>query len=147
LSAVIEHHPAGDESRRTTLATVEITQEGRNRGLYRARFTEDTLADHATEPFLFLPKYLRPAELLLHASLVRLTGQHAHMPPRPGLAVPEAVERGGLRYVPIHRLVEPARTGFLRWLERFSELPLAVPGASMGLAPEPLYVQFLKGAV
>lgn len=107
--------------------------------------TGDSLGEivHSFQPQL---PYLRLPELLMHACLVRLTGK-AEMPPRPALCVPEAVEQEGLRYVPIHGLVEPARTGFLDWLNRFSEEPVEHPAAPQGIVPETLYVKFLTEAV
>lgn len=101
---------------------------------------------HSTEPFLFTPEVMRPAELLLHACLVRLTSTQ-EMPARPGLCVPEALVHEGLRYVPLHCLVEPARTGFRNWLHEWSEPPLEHEGAPLGIAPEPLYVKFLQSAI
>jgi hypothetical protein len=59
--------------------------------------------------------------------------------------VPEPIEKDGLRYVQIHDLVEPARTGFTEWLHRFSEPPKEHEGAL--IAPEVMYGQFLKEAV
>jgi hypothetical protein len=146
ICAVIEHPPATRSLSRDTLGSVEIKQVGRARGTYVARFREHTMPDQSTDSFRFMPSYLRPAELLLHACLVRLTGTH-EMPPRPGLCVPEAVEKDGLRFVPIHMLVEPARTGFLNWLTRYSEPPIEHESAPQGIAPETLYGKFLAEAV
>lgn len=146
ICAMIEHLPAASVAYRKELGRVEISQVGRKRGTYVARFDEHAMARHVTAPFTFTPGYLRLPELLMHACLVRLTGK-AEMPPRPALCVPEAVEQDGLRYVPIHDLVEPARTGFLDWLHRFSEEPVEHPSAPQGIAPETLYVKFLSEAV
>jgi hypothetical protein len=146
ICAMIEHPPAAGSNSRDMLGSVEVKQSGRNRGTYVARFREHTMPDQTTAPFQFMPSYLRPAELLLHACLMRLTGTR-EMPPRPALCVPEAVEKDGLRYVPIHMLVEPARTGFLNWLTRNSEPPVEHESAPAGLAPETLYGKFLREAV
>lgn len=145
ISAQITHTPAAGTHRKN-LGSVEIGQVGRTRGTYVARFDEHTMPRQVTDPFMFAPAYLRTPELLLHACLVRLSGSH-EMPPRPELCVPEAVEKDGLRYVAIHDLVEPARTGFADWLCRFSEPPIEHEGAPLGIAPESMYVQFLREAV
>lgn len=147
MSALIQHRPSGTNARQPILATVDIVQEGRNRGLYRASFVEDLSGVHRTEPFLFRPKFLDPTELLLHAALVHLTGQHEQMPPAPRLSVPEELDVGGERYLPIHRLVEPARTGFKRWMSHRSVAPVAHPEAPQGLAPAALYMRFLHEAI
>jgi hypothetical protein len=146
ICAVIEHPPAAGANSRDMLGSVGIKQVGRARGTYVAHFKEHTMADQVTAPFQFMPSYLRPAELLLHACLMRLTGTR-EMPPRPALCVPKPLEFEGLSYVPIHMLVEPARTGFLNWLTRNSEPPVKHESAPDGLAPETLYGKFLTEAV
>lgn len=145
ICALIEH--AGPRAQSlTTLATVQIDQVGRTRGLYVARFDEHTMTRHVTEPFVFHPGYLRPAELLLHACLIRLNGR-VEMPARPALCIPDPIEKNGQRFVPIHRLVEPARTGFVSWLLRRNAPPVEHPGAHLGIAHESLYSTFLNEAV
>lgn len=145
VCAVIEHVPASG-LRRRTLATADIEQVGRSRGTYVARFEEHTMAKHVTEPFDFRPDHLSAAELLLHACLVRLTGK-SEMPPRPGVRVPPKIELAGLVHVPIHRLVEPAKTGFVSWLHFNGAPPLEYAGAPLGIAPETLYKRFLDEAI
>lgn len=145
ISAEIAHTPSGSGRHRRTLGTVEIAQ-AKQRGVYVARFDEHTQPRHTTAPFRFAADYLHPAELLLHACAVRLTGQ-AELPPRPALCVPPPVEINGVRFVPLHLLVEPARTGFAQWLARNSEPPLEHEKAPLGIAPETLYAQFLRDAV
>jgi hypothetical protein len=146
LSALIEHFPGGNSIRRRTLASASIRQVGRRRGSYEAHFDEHTMKRISTEPFQFTPDFMRPAELLLNACVVRLTGTQ-EMPPRPGLCVPNSLEFEGLSYVPIHQLVEPARTGFRNWLAEHSEPPMEHEGAPLGIAPEPLYVKFLRDVI
>lgn len=145
LSALVEHYPGGDAQRRHTLATADIQQKGR-RCHYVACFEEHTMSPVTTDVFLFAPGRLRPTELLLHAALHRLYGK-AVLGPRPALCVPDAISHAGTRFVAVHRLVEPARTGFLRWLTTNSEPPIEHPGAPLGIAPESLYVTFLSEAV
>lgn len=146
ICALIEHFPASSTSNRKTLGSVDIRQQGRSRGTYIARFDEHTMPRQATAAFKFTPAYLRPPELLLHACLMRLTGTR-DMPPRPALCIPDPIEIDGLNYVALHHLVEPARTGFLSWLHRFSEPPTAHESAPLGIAPETMYVRFLQEAV
>lgn len=145
ICAVIEHLSA-DERTLATLATTDISQCSRQRGTYRAVFDEHAMGRHVVERFEFRPEFLQPAELLSHACMVRLTGR-PEMPPRPGLCAPEGLELNGVRYVPIHRLIEPARTGFVRWLRQSSEPPVVHIGAPQGIAPEGLYVTFLRSAI
>ena len=146
LSAIIEHAPAGGSSGRR-LGALEIVRHRRARGVYRARVEEDLQPARSTLPFEFRPRVLRPAELVLRAALLRLWGQLATLPPRPALFLPPARMVDGKPYVSIRRLPEPARTGFLRWLQRCSEPPLGAPGAPDGLAPETMYTLFLREAV
>jgi hypothetical protein len=61
--------------------------------------------------------------------------------------VPEVIKSEGIRQVALHTLVEPARTGFARWLSVFSEPPTPHADAPLGVAPEVLYVKFLQEAV
>ena len=145
ICALIEHTGPRTQSR-STLATVQITQVGRTRGMYVASFEEHTMAMHVTEPFAFRPNYLRPAELLLHACLIRLNGR-VEMPARPALCIPDPIVKNGQRYVPIHRLVEPAKTGFVNWLLRRDAPPVDCPGAHLGIAHESLYATFLSEAI
>ena len=145
ISAVIEHAPLVGESRKT-LSTVDIRQVGRSRGTYTARFTEHAQPAHTTQPFELRPDFLRPAELLLHACAVRLTGR-PELPPRPALCAPKPVERNGMKALPIHLLVEPARTGFLHWLNHQDVEPEPAPGARLGVVPAALYGKFLSEAI
>ena len=145
MAATIEH-VSPDGRFRSSLATAEISQVGRRRGTYIARFDEHTMKRAVTGEFVFRPDVLRSAELLAHACAMRLTGTQS-LPPRPTLCIPDVVEMEGLRHVLIHTLVEPARTGFLRWLSAYSEPPTSHPGAPAGIAPEVLYVKFLQEAV
>ena len=143
MCAILEHS-ANDT--RNTLGLAHIKQVGRKRGHYVASFEEHTVKPFRTEAFEFAPAYFRPAELLLHACLQRLSGK-AEMPPRPGLCSPPPVQVDGLPYIQIHQLVEPARTGFRTWLRWFSEPAIEHPGAPLGVAPETLYVKFLCSAI
>lgn len=147
ISASIQHHSRARGESVTTLASVNIAQRGNNRGVYLATFIEDLATERCTEPFLFRPKFLNPAELLLHAALVHLTGQHEQIPPTPQLAVPASITVGDKDYIAIHKLIEPARTGFTRWLTRQSETPIAQEDAPQGLAPATMYAKFLQVAI
>lgn len=145
ISVVIEHlSPTGHF--RSALASAEISQVGRKRGTYVGHFDEHTMKRVVTKEFVFRPSFLRAGELVAHACAVRLTGELV-LPPRPALCIPEIIEAEGLKQVALHTLVEPARTGFLRWLSAFSEPPAPHPGAPLGIAPETLYVKFLQEAI
>lgn len=146
VSVVLEHAPSWGSSGRR-LGAMEVVRHQRTRGVYRARIEEDLQPARSTLAFEFRPRVLRPAELVLRAALLRLTGQLATMPPRPALYLPNPRLVDGRPYVPIHQLPEPARTGFLRWLHRCSEPPRLAANAPDGLAPETLYTLFLREAV
>lgn len=146
ICAFIDHVPSAGEIHRRTLASAEITMVGRVRGTYVARFEEHTLSRFTTEQFEYRPAYLRPAELLLHACLYRLGGK-AEFPPRPALNLPKPLSVDGRSCVPIHRLTEPARTGFSTWLHHIGKPPIEHAGAPHGIAPEQLYLKFLAEAV
>ena len=140
LSALIEHVSA-DETRRTTLASAEIRLVHRPARRYVGRFDEHTRRPVTTKEFVFSPAYLHPGELLMHACATLLTGEVA-LPPRPALCVPPALVLEGVPHIRVDDLVEPARTGFLRWCAHGH-------GASLlpGLAPEALYARFLREAL
>lgn len=145
LCAVIEHIAADTQSRRT-LGTLTVSQLGRKRGTYTAVFEEHTMTRHTVEPFDFHPDFLRPAELVLHACLHRLIGK-AELPPRPALCVPTPIQEAGREYVPVHRLVEPAKTGFLRWLDHNGVTVTPHTSTKQGMVPMPQYIQFLSEVV
>lgn len=145
LSILIEHRTV-EGNQGNTLGTAEISQVGRKRGQYQAWFDEHAGKRVNVAPFGYKPDYFRAAELLLQACAYRFTGQ-AELPPRPGLVLPKSIEKTGLRFVLLHTLAEPARTGFLLWLHRHSEPPIEHLGAAMGIAPETMYVKFLQEAI
>jgi len=147
ISVLIEHLPAGGVLQRRTLATMELLQVGRQRGTYRARLTEDAFAPAELEAFVFRPHQLSAPELVARAAAGYLTGSPNTAPRRPALALPRTVMEDGVEYLPIGRLVEPARTGFRRWLEVHSEPPLITEDAPSGLAPPGMYKVFLEKAV
>lgn len=146
LCALIEHVPAADQQHRRTLATMALSQVGKKRGTYTAVFDEHTMPKRTTDPFIFHPAFLRPAELVLHACLMRLSGK-AELPPRPILCLPDLIEEAGEEYVPIHRLVEPAKTGFVRWVA-YNDVSVTLhPQAPQGMALAEMYIQFLTEVV
>jgi hypothetical protein len=145
MCALIEHLPTAGNRHRRTLSSAEIKQVGRKRGHYVATFDEHTMKLRVTAPFMFRPAHLQAAELVLHACLIHLNGK-PEMPPRPALCVPPPLKLNGQRFVQIHQLVEPARTGFVTWLYHNDAAPLEHKTAPLGVAPESLYVRFLKEA-
>jgi hypothetical protein len=146
LTVIIQHFPnAGVRVRR--LGEMEIVQHKAARGVYRARIDEDLQPSHTTVPFLFAPKALRPAELVLRATLFALTGSTDELPPRPPLLLPKAESIDGKPCIRIRRLAEPARTGFVRWLYRERTPPVAHEGAPDAIAPEAAFLEFLHRAI
>ena len=146
ICAVIEHTPPAGEQYRRVLGTANILQHGRKRGTYVATFEEHTATTRTIPPFVFRPACLRPAELLMYACLRHLTGSDK-LPPRPGLCIPQAIIVDNQNYVSIQSLVEPAKTGFEKWLFTVGTPPIPHPGAALGVAKEALYAQFLREAV
>lgn len=143
MCAILEHSASDTKN---ILGEVHLKQVGRTRCNYSASFDEHTMKRQQTAVFRFSPEYLRPAELLLHACLVRLTGTD-ELPARPGLCAPPPLEVDGKRYIRIDQLVESARTGFRTWLNWFSEPAYPHPDAPLGIAPEPIYTKFLCTAI
>lgn len=145
-TALITHYPStGPGGRR--LGTLLIAHDPKVRGMYGASVAEDPLARRVIPKFMFAPGYLRPAELVLRACLHILAGHINRMPDCPTVHLPKTDIIGGETCVPIHRLEEPARTGFLRWLHATKQTPKPARGASLGRVPAKLYVEFLCTAV
>lgn len=126
------------------LGSMQIRRFKKGRGVYQATLHEDLQPSRSALPFVFAPSFLRPAELVLRAATVALTGDHARLPPRPPLQMPRTEIVSGTKHVPIHRLREPARTGFLRWLHAQGRAPAAHPGARLGIVPDADFQKFLK---
>lgn len=145
-TALITHFPSrGVGGRR--LGTMLIAHDRKKRGVYGVSIEEDTQSRKIDKPFFFMPSFLRPAELVLRASLNMLTGDINRLPKRPDPQVPRTEIIGGVTYLPIHRLEEPTRTGFLRWLHFTNQAPKPARNASLGRVPVDLYVKFLSEAV
>lgn len=135
ICAVIER--ATLDERGVELATVEIAQSEKRRGVYLAQFDEDILGPR-TASFAYGLKSLNPADLLLRAICWAYYGTDVPGP-RPALALPPTLHIDGVDRFHIDALVEPAKTGFLRHM-----------GANFPMtnAPDPLpvaaeYVNFL----
>jgi hypothetical protein len=112
VCASIERMLAGD--RGAELATAEIFQTGKQRGVYTAVFEEDILGARTSE-FVFGRKALDPVELLLRAICWTYYGTDT-LGPRPALAVPLTVKVEGEDRFDVAALPEPARTGFTRYM-------------------------------
>lgn len=134
--------PTGAKDRE--VGSMQIRRFRKGRGVYQATLHEDLHPSRSALPFVFAPSFLRPAELILRAATVALTGDHARLPPRPPLQMPRTEVIAGVKHVPIHRLKEPARTGFLRWLHAAGRAPIAHPDARLGIALDKDFQKFLK---
>jgi hypothetical protein len=146
ISAVIQHFPnSGVGVRR--VGEMEVLQHGSTRGYYQSRVEEDLVPNRTPKEFVFAPKFLRPAELVMRAALVSLTGTHDEVPPRPPMILPKAEVIDGRPQVLIHRIAEPARTGFTRWLYDKNLPPREFEGMPEGIAFESLFLQFLNEAI
>lgn len=111
ICAVIERMTANDCG--LELATVEILQRGKQRGLYTAVFDEDVLGSRSVE-FEYGCKALNPAELLLRAICWAYfkTDVLGRMP---ALILPPSLAIEGEDRFHVAALDEPALTGFQRY--------------------------------
>jgi hypothetical protein len=145
MSAVIQHFPnSGMGIRR--VGEMDIEQCRATRGFYRAQVEEDLMPNSSGE-FSFFPNFLRPAELVMRAALVALTGRMDEMPARPALVLPQAQKIEGEQHLLIHEIDEPARTGFIRWLYDNETPPREYAGAAEGIALERQFYGFLHEAI
>lgn len=145
ISVLVEHTATRSKARKT-LASAEITQHMKVRGAYVARFEEHGQKHAILEPFRFQPDFFRPAELLLHACLMRLSGK-LKFPPVPSLCLPDRLRIADKDHISITRLVEPARTGFTSWLRQKSKTLIRDSDGKPTLARASLYQRFLKEAI
>lgn len=146
MCALITHHPSSGVGGRR-LGTLIIAHDKRCRGRYVASIEEDLSERRNVSPFVFGPRTLRPAELVLRATLHALTEDVNSLPALPPLVMPKPQKIGSAHYIPLHRLEEPARTGFTRWLHRKGMRPKPEEGASQGRVREELFYEFLAHAV
>ncbi len=145
ISVLVEHTATRSKARKT-LASAEITQHKQVRGTYVARFEEHGQKYAVLEPFSYQPDFFRPAELLLHACLMRLSGK-LEFPPVPSLCLPDILRIAGKDHISVNRLVEPARTGFTSWLRQKSKALIPDANGKPTLARASLYQRFLKEAI
>ena len=146
LCALITHQPSSGVGGRR-LGTLIIAHDNRCRGRYVASIEEDLSQRRNVSPFVFGPRVLRPAELVLRATLHALAEDVNSLPALPPLVMPKPEKIGSVHYIPLHRLEEPARTGFTRWLHRKGMRPKPEEGASQGRVREDLFYEFLARAV
>jgi hypothetical protein len=146
MCAVIQHMPNSGAAVRQ-IAAMHIEEHKSKRCMYRVRIEEDLQPTRQTDYFKFAPSFLRPAELVLRAALFSMSGSIDIFPPRPPLQLPRDKVIDGKRFIAIHQLKEPARSGLLRWLYRHRRAPVAQAGAPEGLALWAIFEDFLKHAV
>lgn len=111
ICASIERLTATD--RGIELATVEILQRGKQRGLYTATFDEDVLGSRSCE-FEYGCKALNPAELLLRAICWTYFKTDV-LGSKPALILPPSMVIEGVDRFHVAALDEPALTGFRRY--------------------------------
>ncbi|MDL1861338.1 hypothetical protein FBR04_09950 [Betaproteobacteria bacterium PRO7] len=145
LTVRIEHSGLAGPQRRKWLGELVIERTGR-RGNYEAVFDEDILGRSATARFTHRPQVLTPWDLVLRAIAHRLTGA-SRLPPRPALIWPPGIEKNGRSYLSLVHLEEPARTGYLRWLEEQGLHPADDPQEPAAMSPRDWYLRFLNTAV
>jgi hypothetical protein len=146
MSAVIQHMPNSGAAVRQ-IAAMQIEEHKSKRCMYRARIEEDLQTTRQAGYFQFAPSFLQPAELVLRAALFSMSGSIDVFPSRPPLQLPKDKIIDGKRFIAIHHLKEPARSGLLRWLYRHRRVPVAQAGAPEGLVLWAIFEDFLKHAV
>ena len=112
ICAVIHRETASD--RAALLGSVEISQTGKQRGMYTASFTEDILGPRSAQ-FEYGCKRLNPADLLLRAICWTYFKTDV-LGPWPKLVVPDQLEVDGQKRFHVEGLAEPAKTGFRRFM-------------------------------
>jgi hypothetical protein len=100
------------EGQGVELATAEISQLPKQRGVYTAVFTEDILGEHHAQ-FSYGLKSLNPLDLLLRAICWALFKKDV-LGRAPSLILPPTMLVKDVEHFHIEALTEPARTGFLR---------------------------------
>ena len=135
LCAVVERTTAKDNH--VELATVEICQEGNQRGHYTATFREDILGECKVS-FVYGLKSLQHSELLLRAICYAYFGKDT-LGERPALVLPTSLDVDGTLMFDTNGLPEPAKTGFNRF--RSIKQPAVVALAPMAASSE--YAAFL----
>lgn len=134
ICARIERSTVND--RCVELATVEIEQIPSKRGTYVAKFWEEIQGHHEAR-FVYGLKSLNHADLLLRAICHLLFGKDT-LGPKPALILPPTLAVDGVDHFHSEALLEPAKTGFLRY--QFNAAPNTSPDP-MPKAAE--YVRFL----
>lgn len=110
MCAVIEK--TTNTQRAVKLATAEIAQSGKQRGVYTATFTEDVLGTKTAE-FAYGQKVLNHSDLLLRAICYAYFGKDT-LGARPSLYIPGTITINKVEVFDAYSLPEPVRTGFLR---------------------------------
>lgn len=145
-TAIVTHLPEqGGASRE--IGVMLIAHSPKACGVYRASVDEDTRDRQIVSPFLFAPSRLSPIELVLRTALFMLHGTTGTLPARPPLVIPPRDEEKGKKYVRLSRVVEPARTGLVRWMRNTGRKPEVNPSFPAGRVPEAWYEEFLCTAI
>lgn len=136
LCAVIEKSTA--DARSIELGTCELSQVGKQRGVYTAVFKEDILGER-TASFTYGLKSLDVCDLMLRA-ICWAYFDKAVLGERPPLCIPASFELEKLDIFDSGILTEPARTGFRRYLG--TNIPAAkAPGNMVKMTD---YINFLE---
>jgi hypothetical protein len=136
LCAFIEKSTTSE--RGIELGSVEISQVGKQRGVYTAVFKEDILGGRGAS-FAYGLKSLVPADLLLRAICWAYFDQEG-LGERPALVVPASIEVDKVKVFDANGLPEPSKTGFRRY--RGGNFPTAKAPESMAKLDD--YTQFME---
>lgn len=128
----------------STVATMEIWLYNGRRGIYKACWNEMGQKAIRTPPFAFKPAFLMPCELVVRALAMGLTGSINSLPPRPAIYLPKPMDIAGQQQVRIHRIPEPLRTQFRRWILEGKHPVSKHSKAPMGAVPVSLFMAFIS---
>jgi hypothetical protein len=146
MCAILSHSPSDGTGGRH-IGALQIDLLPPSRGRYVTSASEDLQPDRDPREFTFTPNFLRPAELVMRACTALLSDAAGQPPPVPRQLEPEVETIDGKDYVIVHLLPEPARTGFLRWLDQNDPAIAAPANAPDGLADLELFSLFVHRGI
>lgn len=141
ISAQVEHHQGGKVTKITTICSMSI-KKGRKKGMYAASLSDNMGQSFDNIEVVYRPSVFQPALLVAKVACQLLHGDPESLPSRPLLLLPHAQEEGGLKWVCVHAVREPAKRGFMRWLAE-SNIPLIHSDQFGEVVNADCYAQFL----
>lgn len=145
LSVVVEHVGNASPAPRRQLGTLDIRMT--RRGSYEAVMAEDIFGERRAVAIPYAPKVLIAWQLVAYTIAACLCDLPV-LPARPALALPPERDESGTPALLVQSLPQPARAGFVRWLQTARRLD-GIRGDVDGreVVPYDEYLRFLKEAV